>query len=72
MIFAALPTASPFSPRPKASLRAWKALKPSDGSIGSLRMRSGLFAATSSMSIPPALDAMKTGFSAPLSTTRPR
>src|SRR6266508_282351 len=46
---------SPLSPSPKARLRAWKACSPSAGSVHSLRIFSGWVAATSSISIPPAL-----------------
>ncbi len=48
-------------PSPKASFRAWKGWNPAAGSADSLRMADGSLAATSSMSIPPWAEAMKTG-----------
>ena len=49
----ALGRSAPGRPRPKASLRAWKAWKPTAGSTPSFRIAFGSLAATSSMSMPP-------------------
>ncbi len=72
MSFTALPACSGSSPRPKAILRPWKAWKPVAGSIHSLRIFSGFLAATSSISMPPSVEAIITGRSRDLSRTSPR
>ena len=59
---------SPLSPRPKARLRAWKACSPSAGSVHSRMIRSGWVAATSSMSMPPACEAITTWVPRPRSS----
>ena len=48
------------SPSLKAILRAWKGCKPKPGTMCSLMMALGSFAATSSISMPPAAEAMNT------------
>ena len=57
----ALGRSAPGSPRPKASLRAWKGWKPTAGSTTSFRIALGSLAATSSISMPPWAEAMNTG-----------
>jgi hypothetical protein len=56
-------------PSAKASLRAWKGWKPAPTCTPSMTMALGSLAATSSMSIPPCAEAMKTGASRERSTT---
>ena len=51
----------PSKPSPKASRRAWKGCIPIAGSTVTVRIFSGVSAATSSMSIPPAALAMHIG-----------
>ena len=58
-------------PMPNASLRAWNGASPKPGSKASLRISSGVLAATSSISMPPAADAMKTGLPCTRSSTMP-
>ncbi len=72
MAEAAAPALAAGIPIPKASFRAWKGVSPRPGSIGSFRISSGFFAATSSISTPPAAEAMKTGFACTRSSTMPR
>src|SRR5438132_7094442 len=61
MNLAACEISSLGKPRANANLRAWNGRKPTAGSIVSLKICSGVLAATSSMSMPPAADAMNTG-----------
>ena len=71
-ITAAALTLGPGIPIPNASLRAWYGERPSTGSMYSLKMASGLAWATSSISMPPDCEAMKTIFAVVRSSTRPR
>ena len=57
---------------PNASLRAWKGDRPAAGSKASFRIASGVLAATSSISMPPAAEAMNTGLPWTRSSTMPR
>ena len=54
----ALLTCLPSGPSPKAIWRAWNGWKPVAGSIATLRIFSGCCAATSSISMPPSVEAM--------------
>ncbi len=72
MAAAAAPALAAGIPMPKASLRAWNGARPNPGSSGSLRIASGCWAATSSISTPPAAEAMNTGLPAARSSTMPR
>ena len=47
------------SPRPNAIWRPWKGWNPIAGSIATLMIFSGVLAATSSMSTPPSVEAMR-------------
>ena len=55
----ALPTCLPSRPSPKAIWRPWNGWKPIAGSIATLMIFSGVRAATSSISTPPSVEAMK-------------
>ena len=59
-------------PSPKASLRAWKAWKPTRGSIGSFRMASGIVRGDLLDVHAARADAMKTGLPWARSSTMPR
>ncbi len=54
----AFENASPSSPRPYAMERAWKPRRPNAGSISSIRILSGVVSATTSISVPPSVDAI--------------
>ncbi len=69
---AALFATVPGMPIPNASLRAWNGCSPMPGSIASFRIRSGVFAATSSISMPPSADAMNVFLPVARSSTMPR
>ncbi len=68
----ALPTSLPLRPRPKASSRPWNGMKPVTGSIATLMIFSGCLAATSSISTPPSVEAMKVTREVARSSTAPR
>jgi len=66
------PTCLPERPRPKARPRAWKAEMPVAGSTETRRIFSGLCSATSSISIPPSVEAMIATRDVARSTSRER
>ena len=61
----ALLVSLPVRPRLKAILRHWKGVSPTSGSIASVKIFSGVVAATSSISIPPSVEAMTVTFEVP-------
>ena len=63
---------SPSRPSPKQSRRTWKGKSPSAGSAGARRIFSGECAATSSISMPPAWDAITSGAPVSRSTVTAR
>jgi len=58
-------------PMPRAMASAWASVRPATGSISTRWIFSGVCAATSSISTPPSLDAMRQIFCADRSRTRP-
>ena len=56
--FSKLRSWPPARPRPKPSLRAWKPETPEAGSMATFRIFSGWLCATSSISMPPSVEAM--------------
>ena len=60
----------PASPRPNASWRHWKSCRPGRGCTSTRRIFSGGCAATSSMSMPPALEATKRPAALPVQQQR--
>src|SRR5918993_1013315 len=59
---------SPARPSPNAMRRAWNGCRPRAGCVHSRMIRSGVFSATSSMSMPPAWEAMTTCVERPRSS----
>ncbi|CFN64089.1 Uncharacterised protein [Bordetella pertussis] len=68
---AALPTEASGTPMPRASSAASASVRPAAGSTKTFRIFSGLCAATSSMSMPPSLEAMTHTRCVPRSVTMP-
>ena len=68
----AAPTCLPSRPRPKASRRAMYGIMPVAGSTLIIRIFSGVLAATSSISMPPSVDAIRVTDLVARSTTAPR
>ena len=62
-------TTSSATPASYASRRPWKGMKPTSGSTCSVAIASGVSAATASMSIPPRVESMTSGFFAERSKT---
>ena len=62
-------TEPPVRPMAPAILRDCASVRPVSGSISSVMIFSGVLWATSSMSMPPSLDAMKATFCVPRSVT---
>ena len=62
-------TCLPVEAEPEGELAAWKRLEADAGSIASLRIFSGVLAATSSISMPPSVDAITATRAVPRSTT---
>ena len=65
-------TVGPVSPSLAQSLRTWKLCRPAAGSKCSLKIFSGVSAATFSISMPPSLETISTGRAAARSSTMPR
>ena len=72
MNLTALPDSSGGMDSPKESFRAWYGMRPIAGSMYSLRIFSGVRAATVSISIPPSVDAIMTTRDTARSMTMPR
>ena len=65
-------TCLPSRPSPKAIWRPWNGWKPLAGSIATRMIFSGVRAATSSISTPPSVEAIRVTRAAPRSITTPR